>query len=81
MKEYQKKEEEGGSTYASDGALTDEEEYDSGVDQDHLKQMLDTDEQFTRKVYDGRRTNGLLFREDRTWNLGPIITIGLEGSF
>ncbi|RIJ32649.1 TonB-dependent receptor plug domain-containing protein [Henriciella mobilis] len=43
--------------------------------------MLDTDEQFTRKVYDGRRTNGLLFREDRTWNLGPIITIGLEGSF
>ena len=34
----------------SDGALSDDEEYDSGVDQDHLKQMLDTDEQLQQQI-------------------------------
>ena len=36
--------------HASDGALSDDEQYDSGVDEDHLKQMLDTDEQLQQQI-------------------------------
>lgn len=50
LQEYQKRRHEGGSMHASDGALSDDEQYDSGVDQDHLKQMLDTDEQLQQQI-------------------------------
>jgi len=50
LQEYQKQRHEGGSMHASDGALSDDEQYDSGVDQDHLEQMLDTDEQLQQHI-------------------------------
>ncbi|WP_370234897.1 MULTISPECIES: TonB-dependent receptor plug domain-containing protein [Henriciella] len=43
--------------------------------------VFDADEQFTRQVYTPRRDGALLFREDRSWRAGPILSISLKGSF
>lgn len=43
--------------------------------------VFNADEQFTRQVYTPRRDGSLLFREDRSWRAGPILTVSLKGTF
>lgn len=43
--------------------------------------LLNTTERFTREFYDGRRTNGLLFTEDRKRKYGLIFLANVTGKF
>lgn len=42
--------------------------------------LLDTNESFVRSFYDGRRTNPILFTEDRDRFSGPIFTLTISGT-
>jgi len=44
-----------------------------------LDNLLDYDERFARFFYDGRRTNGLLFVEDRHRRLGQVLSLTISG--
>lgn len=44
-----------------------------------IDNLLGTNETYVRTVYDGRRTNPILFTDYRDRDLGPILTISISG--
>ena len=45
-----------------------------------VENLLGTNESFRRDFYDGRRTNPILFTEDRDRFYGPVFTVTISGT-